>query len=173
MADFLKVDEILQNLIFKEDMQAAEFGCGSAAFAVALARKMPKGRVHALDIQEEKLSALKGRLSAERLTNLYTVLCDLEATRGSKLPDATLDIIVIPNVLFQAHDKNAILKEAQRVLKSGGQLLIVDWLKRGSFGPKGELVSLNEVKTMAESLHFHLKREFQAGEYHYGLLFIK
>ncbi len=173
MSDFLKVDEILNELDLKEDMSGAEFGCGSALFAVALAKKLNKGRVYALDIQEEKLSALKGKLSIEKINNVQTILCDLEADKGSTLRDNYLDIVLIPNILFQSEDRYGIISEAKRVLKSSGQLLIIDWLKSGSFGPREGLVKPEEVKKIAETLDLSFKKEFAVGDYYYALLFTK
>lgn len=173
MPDFLKIDDILSNLNLKEDMLGCEFGCGSAVFAIALAKRINKGRVYALDIQEEKLSALKGRSALENINNIYMILCDLEATGGSTLPDNLLDVVLIPNLLFQAENKRAIIQEGKRILKSGGQLLVVDWLKKGPFSPKEGMVSPNEVKKITEELGFSLKKEFAAGDYHYALLFVK
>ncbi len=173
MADFLKVQEVLNELNLKEDMLAAEFGCGSAAFALALAKRLKKGRVYALDIQEEKLSALKGKLAIEKINNVFTIVSDLEADKGSTLQDNSLDVVLIPNVLFQAENKSAIIKEAKRVLKSGGELLVIDWFKAGSFNSEKNMVSPDEVKKMADSLSLSFKKEFQAGDYHYALLFVK
>lgn len=172
MPDFLKIEEILKELNLKENMMAAEFGCGSAAFALALARKLEKGRVYAIDVQEEKLSALKGRLALEKINNVFTILADLEAENGSTLGSDSLDVVLIPNVLFQVENRSAIIKEAKRVLKSGGDLIIIDWLK-GSLNSPSNLVSIDEVKKIAEGFSFSFKKEFQAGDYHYALLFIK
>lgn len=173
MADFLKVNEVIQFLTIKEDMLAAEFGCGSAEFAITLAKKMPRGRVWALDIQEEKLSALKGKLSSQKITNVATGLCDLEALRGSKLPDKSLDIVLIPNILFQAENKYGILEEASRVLKSGGQLLVIDWVANGPFSPKEGLITPEEIELIAQKLTLALKHKFFAGDYHFALIFTK
>lgn len=173
MAEFLKVNDIMSNLDLKEGMTAAEFGCGSALFTISLAKKLNKGRVYALDIQEEKLSALKGKLTHENINNVLMILCDLEAPNGSTLQADSLDVVLIPNVLFQAEDKYAIIKESKRILKSGGQLLVVDWLKKGPFSPKEGMISPDEIKKMADGINLVLKKEFAAGDYHYGLLFIK
>jgi len=173
MADFLKIEEILNELHLKEDMIAAEFGCGNALFAIALAKRLSKGRVYALDIQEEKLSALRGKLVVEKINNVFTIKADLEAKKGSTLPDNSLDVVLIPNVLFQAEDKNAIINEANRVLKKNGQLLIIDWLKSIHSTHRSSLVSSDEVKEIASSLDISLKKEFHTGDYHYVLLFLK
>ncbi len=172
MSEFLNIQEVLNLLSLKEDMIAAEFGCGAAHFTMALAKKLSKGSVYALDIQQEKLSALKGRISMEKVSNISTILCDLEEPKGSTLKDNSLDIVLIPNVLFQAENKYAIIKEAKRILKPKGQLVVIDWHKQNKFGPKN-VVELEEVKKMAHSLELSLKEEFMSGDYHYVLLFIK
>ena len=188
MAEFLKVNEVLDNLDLKDSMSGAEFGCGSALFTVALAKKLSKGRVCALDIQEEKLSALQGRLSKENINNVKTILADLEAPNGSTLKADSLDVVLIPNVLFQAENKYGMINEAVRILKKGGELLIIDWLREGPFSPrpkgarlaspgseaaKSGMISPEEMKKIAESNGLSLKKEFMAGDYHYALLFSK
>jgi ubiquinone/menaquinone biosynthesis C-methylase UbiE len=173
MADFLNINDIVSRLDLKESMNAAEFGCGSADFAIALAKKIGKGKVYALDIQEEKLSALKSKLALQKINNVFAILCDLEEPEGSTLQSNYLDVVVIPNLLFQAENKNAILQEAKRILKSGGQLLVVDWLQESLFNAKENLISPDEVKKMAKELGFSLKKEFESGSYHYVLLFTK
>jgi ubiquinone/menaquinone biosynthesis C-methylase UbiE len=152
MADFLNVDQVLHYLDIKDTMTAVEFGCGSADFTVALAKKITKGRVYALDIQEERISFVKNKLALEKLSNVSTILCDLEAPRGSTLSEKSSDIVLIPNVLFQAENKYAMIEEAVRILKSGGQLLIVDWVKKNAFGPREGLLSQKEAKKIADEL---------------------
>lgn len=173
MPDFLNINQVLQNLDLAEDMSAAEFGCGSADFSLALAKKLTKGKVCALDIQEEKLSALKSKLALQRLGNVTTMLCDLEVPDGSTLPESSQDVVLIPNVLFQAENKRGIISESKRVLKSGGQLLTVDWVANAPFGPKTGTVSPDEMKKMTIDSGFSLKKEFMAGDYHYALIFVK
>lgn len=174
MPDFLSVEEILSNLSLKEGMMAAEFGCGGAAFTIALAKKLSKGRVYALDIQEEKLSALKGKLGIEKINNVVMILCDLEAPKGSTIRDNFLDIVLIPNVLFQSNNRRAIIEESERVLKSNGNLLVIDWLKKAPFSPEESMmVKPDEIKKIAGDLKLSLTKEFAVGDYYYGLLFSK
>jgi ubiquinone/menaquinone biosynthesis C-methylase UbiE len=173
MGEFLKVNDILLELDTRPDMRACEFGCGSALFTTELAKKLPKGWMYAMDIQEEKLSALKGRMAIENIHNISTILCDLEAPKATKLQDNFLDIVLIPNMLFQAENKYAILEEANRILKNGGQLLIIDWFKNTPFSPKEGTITPEELKNMTSKLGLEFKKEFAAGDYHYGLLFVK
>lgn len=173
MESFLNPQEILNQLELRENMIAAEFGSGSGLFAILLAKKLEKGRVYALDVQEPPLSALRGRARMEHLFNIETRRCDLEKPRGSGLPEVSLDLVLISNVLFQIEDKNAMLKEAKRVLRSNGKLLVIDWLPEAGQGPVGKRVSVQEVKKICQSLELKLEKEFKAGIYHWGLIFGK
>lgn len=173
MGEIINIDKILNALHITETMTAAEFGCGMGTFAVKLAQRLKKGKVYALDVQEEKLSALKSRVKHEQINNILMILCDLEAPKGSTLQDSSLDIVLIPNVLFQAESKHAIIEEAKRVLKPHGQLLIVDWFEQSPLGPKKNVASPEQIKQIAQSSGLILKNEFSAGAYHYGLLYIK
>lgn len=173
MEGFLSPEEILNNLEIREDMTAVEFGCGAGIFVLALAKRLTQGRVYGLDVQEEKLSALKNKALLEKLKNVVTVHCDLETQNGSTLHANSIDIVLIPNVLFQSEDKHAIIKEGKRILKQGGQLLIIDWQKSSSLAPKQGIISPDEIKKIAESAELDFKKEFLAGGHHFALLFSK
>ena len=170
---FLNPEEILNQLDLKENMIAAEFGCGAGGFTIPLAKRLKEGRVYGLDVQEEMLSALKGQASLERVFNIETVRCDLEKPKGSTLKDNFLDLVLIPNLLFQVENKYAILEEAERILKKGGKILVIDWLVKASLGPKEGRVSEEKIKDIAKDLDLKLEKEFKAGDYHWGLLFEK
>lgn len=171
MEGFLNPEEILKELDLKEEMTAAEFGTGAGIFSIVLAKKLKMGKVYGLDIQEEKLSALKNRAALEKITNISTILCDLEAVKGSTFQNNFLDIVLVCNILFQAENKSAIINEAKRVVKMGGQVLVIDWNENAPFGPKEGKITPKEVKEIAEKAGLTLKKEFKAGAYHYGLLF--
>ncbi len=173
MNTFLNPDKVLDELDLKPDMVAAEFGCGSGGFTISLAKRLEDGLVYALDIQEAPLSALKSRSLLENVTNTSIIRCDLEKPRGSTLPDFSLDLVLVPNVLFQAEDKTAIISEAKRVLKKGGRIIVIDWLSEAAQGPEKGRVSSEEVKKIAKNLGLKLKKEFKAGKYHYGLIIEK
>lgn len=165
--------EIINSLDFKKDMLVAEFGCGSGNFILEVAKKIEEGKAYGLDIQEEPLSALEGRARAEGLINVETIRCDLEKEGGSGLPTDFLDWVLIPNLLFQIEKKITVLKEAYRILKPKGKMLIIDWKKEASFGPKQERVSEEEVKQLSQETGFVFLKEIPAGSFHFGLIFEK
>lgn len=153
-------------------MTAADFGSGSGGWTIPLAKKLDDGEVFAIDIQEEPLSALGGRARLEGISNIRKVVADVEARIG-ELKESSCDLVLMTDLLFEVENKKAVFQEAERVLKRGGKVLVVDWLPEASLGPKDGRVSSEEVKEIAKNLKFRLEKEFKAGDYHYGLVFAK
>jgi len=141
MGTFLNPTAILNELKLRSNMLAAEFGCGSGGFVLPLAKILEDGFVFAIDIQTEPLSALKSKAISERVNNIKIVRSDLEKPRGSTLNDLYLDLVLIPNLLFQVADKRVIISEAIRILKKRGKLAIIDWHPSASQGPEGNRIS--------------------------------
>ncbi len=173
MNSFLGPEEVLDQLDLKTDMIAAEFGCGSGVFAIALAKRLDDGLVYGLDVQEASLSVLKGRSLLENIDNIRLIRCNLEKPRGSTLTDFSLDLVLIANVFFQVEKKDAIISEADRVLTKGGNLVIIDWLPGATQGPAQGKISPEKVREIAEKTGFKMEKEIEAGKYHYGFLFKK
>jgi ubiquinone/menaquinone biosynthesis C-methylase UbiE len=169
--DFLNPQEVLNELKIEGQMIAADFGSGSGGWAIPLAKRLKFGKVYAIDILEEPLSALKSKAEIQRVYNIETISSNVE--KGVKLPDFCCDLVLLTNLLFQVEDKKRVLTEAKRVLKNGGEILVVDWFPEAIQGPKEGRISPDEVKKMAENLNLKLEKEFQAGIFHYGLIFSK
>lgn len=173
MDDFINPNKILNELELQEDMRAADFGCGSGGWVIPLAKRLEDGVVYAIDILEDPLSALKNRIEMEKLPNIKMIQSDIEGRNGSKLTDDSLDLVLLTNLLFQTEDEKAVLTEAKRILRPGGQILIIEWLAASPLGPQEKRVSAERVKQLSTEMNLKLKKEFTAGACHYGLIFIK
>lgn len=171
--EFLNPEKILKQLDLHEEMTCADFGCGSGEFTIPLAKRVKRGRVWGFDILKDPLSALEGMAAMQRLNNIKTLVCDLERPLSTKLSANSLDYVFILNILFQVKDKKALLSEAQRILRPGGLLLVVDWNKNQTVN-KGEMMtSDDEVRRLAQQVGLKAIKEIDAGEMHFGLLIAK
>lgn len=154
-------------------MSGADFGTGPGHWAMELSRRLMKGLVYAVDIQESYLSALKGRIEQNYLENIRLLQRDLTEPKGSGLPEASLHVVILANVLFQIEDKKAVLTEAYRVLKPRGQLLVVDWRQETPMMRHQRAASLEEIEALADQIGFQVTEQLAADEYHFGLIFKK
>lgn len=155
---------------------AIDLGTGTGHYALALARSVDvSGRVIAVDIQKDLLKQLTSRASEQNLANIVPLVADIERERGTGLESESVDVAVIANVLFQVEDISAFLREAARVLRYGGRLLVVDWSESfGGIGPaESYLISRESLLQATEALGLSLEKEIEAGKYHYGLVFRK
>jgi ubiquinone/menaquinone biosynthesis C-methylase UbiE len=168
---FLDPEEILKNnLNLKEKMVIADFGCGSGGWVLPLAKNSPDSKIFAIDLQEEALSALRSKMKLQRVENIELVKADVE--KSTRLKNESCDLVLMTNLLFEVEKKEEVFKEAKRVLKEGGRILVIDWKKEAEFGPEDK-VDKEEVKKIAQKLGFFLEKEFEAGNYHWGLIFTK
>jgi len=173
MEGFLNPSEVLKQLRLEKEMVAADFGCGSGGWVLPLARQLEEGKVYAIDILEEPLSALKGRAKLEKIFNIEIIRSNVEAKNGSKLSNNSCDLVLMTNLLFECENKKNVLEEGKRVLKPGGKILVVDWIKDNPLTTEIEWVDFEEIKKIAKELDLKLEKEFEAGAYHHGLIFTK
>lgn len=153
----------------------ADFGSGAGYFTLVLARQVgDMGRVYAIDILEEPLQIVRNQARVLGIHNVETIRADLEAPQGSTLRNNSMDVVWLANVLFQSRAKERILQEANRVLKKGGHLVVIDWIPKLPLGPRGLRVSPQEVRQMVQGIGgLEEVKSFEAGSYHWGLIFIK
>ena len=173
MEDFLTPADVLNQLDLKEEMAAADFGSGSGGWAIPLAKRLKEGKVFAIDVLEEPLSALKGKAEFSNLFNIETIRADVEGGKINQIEDNSLDLVLITNLLFQVEDRKGVLEEAKRTLKEGGKILVVDWKEKAPLGPKEGKVSDKEIKKIAKDFKLKFQKDIEAGNYHYALLFEK
>jgi len=173
MPGFLNPSEVLKQLKLRKDMIACDFGCGSGGWVIPLAKILEEGKIYGIDILEEPLSALKGRAKLEKIFNIETIQSNVEAKNGSKLSDNSCDLVLMTNLLFECDDKKIVLEEGKRVLKPGGKILVVDWIKDNPLTPEIEWVDFGQIKKIAKDLDLKIEKEFQAGLYHWGLILVK
>ncbi|MFT5352726.1 MAG: ubiquinone/menaquinone biosynthesis C-methylase UbiE, partial [Candidatus Paceibacteria bacterium] len=117
-------------------MSVVDLGSGSGFYSLACARVVgDSGRVISVDINKDLLSKLKKEAEHEGLLSLDIVWGDIDEDNGSTLSDNIADRVLITNTLFQVEKRENVIKEARRILKKGGSLLVVDWSE--SFGGMG------------------------------------
>lgn len=160
----------------EKGMTVADFGTGSGAYALALARAVgAEGKVYALDVQKDLLAKFRTQAHQAGVRNIEVMWVDLDALRGAKLGDHSVDAIVVANVLFQSEHKENFLREAHRILRPGGELLLIDWSDSFSgMGPyPGHVMKEGAAKELLGRAGFTHKTSFFAGSHHYGLLYTR
>lgn len=173
---FLDPKKILLDMDLTEGMYIADFGAGSGYMSFQAAEMVgPRGRVYALDVQKPVIEHINQEIKARHLANIKVIWTDLEMVGRNPIPASSIDLVLLVNTIFQSTKKNEMLKEVVRQLKPTGRLLVVDWKKTSApFGPRvDERVDLEKFKELAYNLGLNKIQEFDAGPYHFGLVFRK
>lgn len=160
----------------KEGMRVADFGAGTGHYAQALAHSVGRnGKVYAIDVQEDILKHLKLNAHEQHRGIIETLWGDIEKPGGTHLRGESLDAVILANTLFQVENRYGLLAEIQRVLKSEGKLLVVDWAgSYGGMGPAPEkVIPEHEAEGFFIGGGFHKVKSFRAGPHHYGIVFTK
>jgi len=173
---FTNPEENIKALGVYEGMVIADLGAGIGAYTLPLAEKVGEsGRVYAVEVQKDFLTNIKDEATRRGLKNVELLWGNIEKLGGTKIKDGACDAVVISNVLFQAEDKSGLLREASRILKVGGKLLLIDWTDSfNNLGPAPKMVvTKDSASALCEAEGFVLKNEVPVGEHHYGLLMLK
>ncbi len=176
LPNFTNPEKNINELGVHDGMTVVDLGAGTGAYALILGERVGEsGRVYAVEVQKDFLTNIKNAANERGLKNIEVIWGDIERPLGTKIKDSIADAVIISNVLFQAEDKPGLLREACRILKIGGKLLLVDWKDSfNSLGPAKEAVIPQQIaREMCEREGFVFKKEFEAGEHHYALIMLK
>lgn len=109
---------------FNEGEVVLDIGCGAGVDTILAAMMVgPTGKAIGVDIVPAMLQRAAENLKATDLKNVT-----FQRTSGEELPfeNNTFDVVTSNGVINLIPDKAATLKEAMRVLKPGGRLMIAD-----------------------------------------------
>jgi ubiquinone/menaquinone biosynthesis C-methylase UbiE len=173
LMEFIKPRSVLRHIGITPGKVVADFGAGSGAYVLAIAEYLKgSGRIYAVDIQKDLLSRLGNEAKRSNL-EINLLWGDLEKPQGSSLGDESVDVVLVSNILFQVDNKEAVLREARRIVRPRGHVAIIEWSDSfGGLGPTSNHVLRKEnAQNIADAVGLSLIDEFPAGSHHYGLLY--
>jgi len=154
----------------------ADLGCGNGFYVLPAAQLAgPEGEVIAVDVQESKLAATVSIANQYGYRNIKIIRADLAKPLLS-IPDGTVDTVVLSNIMHEIGlGREMLLKNAYRILKTGGKVAVTEWKKELSpIGPPIE----NRLDQQAAEMQlmkagFRKGKDIETDGYHYAVLFLK
>ncbi|MBQ8060523.1 MAG: bifunctional demethylmenaquinone methyltransferase/2-methoxy-6-polyprenyl-1,4-benzoquinol methylase UbiE [Bacteroidales bacterium] len=107
-----------------KDLSVLDLACGTGDFSIAIAKTQPEARVTGVDLSEGMLEVMKEKVGKLGLQDRIAI----ETGDGENLrfPDDSFDRVTNAFGIRNFEDKAKGLKEALRVLKPGGRLVILE-----------------------------------------------
>jgi len=115
--------EILKEVGIKPGFRVLDYGCGSGSYTLPLEELVGEsGEIYALDTNQLAIQSVQNIIIRKQLANVKTIHSD----RETGLPDSSMDVVLLYDVLHALSDPDGVLAELHRVIKPYGILSLSD-----------------------------------------------
>lgn len=158
-AQWQKPAEVVERLHLRRGGRVADVGAGTGYFTVRLARAVGgRGRVYAVDIDENALRYMRRRFRTEKLPQIKVIAA---TPSDPKLP-APVDLIFICDTWHHIENRAAYARTLRQYLRKAGRVVIVDFKPDAdpAIGPPREMrLSPEQISDELRGGGFQVTRE--------------
>jgi precorrin-6B methylase 2 len=142
-----RTDLLIENLPLQPDSVVADIGAGTGYFSFPVARRLPQGRVLAVDIQQEMLDIIRQRAQAINVDNVEPILGSI--SNPGLAPDS-VDVIFIVDAYHEFSHPLEMGQAMAAALKPGGQLILIEYRGEDARVPIKRLHKMTQAQARAE-----------------------
>jgi ubiquinone/menaquinone biosynthesis C-methylase UbiE len=175
MGNFINPASVVAQTGLMQAQTVADLGCGNGFFVLPAAQMVGKdGMVYAVDVQENKLAATVSIANQFGFKNIRVLKADLEKPLLD-LEENSCDLVIVGNILHEIRQKDPLIKNVYRLLKTGGRVVAVEWKRTATpFGPPLEKrVDQQRLEIMLMGAGLRKVKELETDGYHYAELYEK
>lgn len=158
--DWMAPELLMGEMLEGDDAVLVDVGAGTGFLALAAAARLTRGRVIAVDRQDDMVTLVRRRADEAGLRNLTALKGEAERL---PVPDLSADAVLFSMVLHDMADPVAVVREARRVLRPGGRLLLIEFLPGATeMGPPREtLFEPAALTTLVTDAGYAVTRRWQ------------
>ncbi|EMS33115.1 hypothetical protein C943_00392 [Mariniradius saccharolyticus AK6] len=117
-------DLAIKKLPIDEASVVADIGAGSGFYTFRIAKRVPKGKVYAVEIQDSAIKYLKEKSEELGFDNVITVK---GSEKSPQLPENSIDLAIMVDVYHELLYPHEVLQEIKKSLKRDGKLLLIEY----------------------------------------------
>jgi ubiquinone/menaquinone biosynthesis C-methylase UbiE len=159
--DLIDPELVFSAMQLQPDTVLLDLACGIGNYSVAAAAFIgPAGAIHAFDLWPEGITTLRERAQLLGLTQLRSAVADVGGPLP--LPEGSVDVALLATVLHDLVQEGAgegALREAARLLRPGGRLVVIEFEKVDSRPGPPAAVRLSPGQVEALVAPFGFARE--------------
>lgn len=139
---------MVKSLGLKPGMAVADIGAGSGVITLMMADRVgPKGKVFAVDIQDEMLALLDKKLKQLKVTNVELVL---GGDKSPKLKPESVDLALMVDVYHEFEFPYEMMAELTKAMRPGGRIVFVEYRKEDPAVPIKEVHKMTQAQVKLE-----------------------
>ena len=142
-----RTDLLVENLPLDENDVIADIGAGTGYFTFPMAKRVPEGKVLAVDIQQEMLDIISNRKTNTGISNVEVVQNTID---DPNLPDSTLDLVLMVDVYHEFSHPYEMMTGVVRALKPGGKVVLIEYRAEDPSVPIKPLHKMSEAQSRKE-----------------------
>jgi ubiquinone/menaquinone biosynthesis C-methylase UbiE len=156
-----RTDLVLNLLELGVNAVVADVGAGSGYYSFRIAKKIPQGRVLALDVQQEMLDLLIKESARQNVKNVTPVLGQIDDTR---LAENSVDLVLLVDAYHEFSHPWEMMTSIVKALKKNGRVVLLEYRGEDSKVPIKKLHKMTQVQVKREMAAVGLKWEKTVNE---------
>ena len=142
-----RTDLLINALPLEPDDVVADIGAGTGYFSLPIARRVPQGRVLAVDIQQQMLDIIAERVRQGAPGNIETVLGTIT---DPNLPQNGVDLILLVDTYHEFSHPYEMGRAMADALIAGGKLVLIEYRAEDPSVPIKRLHKMSEAQSILE-----------------------
>ncbi len=114
----------IEKMNLQPNSVVADIGAGTGYYTFKIAKKVPQGKVYAVEIQDELIKYLNNQKAELGANNVAVIKGD---AKSPHLPDSSLDLAIMIDVYHELQYPKEMLHYIGNALKRDGRILIIEY----------------------------------------------